>query len=227
MTLMKTTSAVLIAAMMTACATGGNTTSTNNTNVRTTAIGAGTGAALGGLLGAVVSKNGNKNEGALLGAVLGGILGGAVGDQYGKKVADQLDKLSGTFSGTDSNIVKQDDGSLKINLAGDTSFNSGSATIKETFADTLDQVAKVLIEMPKSRVSVVGHTDSSGNAAANQRLSLARADSVRDFLVTGGVSNSRISTVGRGSTQPLVSEQTDADRAKNRRVEIFIYPETK
>lgn len=226
MTLMKTTSAVLIAVMMTACATTDGSTS-NNTNVRTTAIGVGTGATLGGLIGAVASKQGNKNEGALLGAVLGGILGGAVGDQYGKRAADQLEKLSGDFSGTDSSIVKQDDGSLKINLAGDASFNSGSAVIKESFADTLDQVAKVLTEVPKSRVVIVGHTDSSGNATANQRLSLARANSVRDFLVTGGVSSSRISTVGRGPTQPLVDELTDVDRAKNRRVEIFVYPEAK
>lgn len=222
----------LMVAMLSACATnGGNTSTTSsaaNPVARNTTIGAGSGAALGGIIGAAVSKDGKKNEGALIGVALGGLLGGVVGNQYGQKLEAQLDKLKGILNGTNSTATKQDDGSVKINLAGDMSFNSGSATIKESFVDTLDKVAKVLSETPNSRVVVVGHTDGVGNAEANQRLSLARANSVRDFLATSGVSATRITASGRGSSQQLVAdEKTEADRAKNRRVEVFVFPESK
>ncbi|MFZ1892247.1 MAG: OmpA family protein [Formosimonas sp.] len=207
-----------------ACATGGTNGSTvGNTGIdRNTAIGAGSGAVLGGILGAVVSSNGNKNEGALLGAALGGVLGGVVGNNYGDQIQQKLNNL---FKGSDSSATQMSDGSLKINLAGDVSFSSGSSVIKDSFVGTLNEVATIINQTPNRRVVVVGHTDSMGNADANQRLSLARANSVRNFLVNNGTSSSRISTDGRGSTQSVASNNTEEGRAQNRRVEIFLLPE--
>lgn len=194
---------------------------------RNTTIGAGSGAVLGGILGAAVSDRGDKNEGALLGAAIGGLLGGVIGNQYGTQIKGQVGSLGDILRGTGSTATTMSDGSVKINLAGDVSFNSGSAVIKESFVDTLDKVAKVLSQSPNSRVVIVGHTDSDGNADANQRLSLARANSVRDFFATSGVSNSRMSATGRGSAQPVGNNATDAGRAQNRRVEVFVFPEGK
>jgi outer membrane protein OmpA-like peptidoglycan-associated protein len=217
----------MIGALLTGCASTapvGSTSTTSGGIDRNTAIGAGSGAALGGAIGAAVSSKGNKNEGALIGAAIGGVLGGVIGNQYGTQIKNQVGRLGDILRGTGSTATQMPDGSLKINLAGDLSFNSGSASIRESFVETLDKVAKVIAENPNSRVMVVGHTDSTGNADANQRLSVARANSVRDFLVTSGVSSSRITTYGRGSTQPVASNDTETGRAQNRRVEVFVFP---
>ncbi len=192
---------------------------------RNTTIGAGTGAALGGVIGAAVSKNGKKNEGALIGAALGGVLGGVIGNNYGQRIDQQVSQIGSILNGTGANVTKMADGSLKINLAGDVSFNSGSAAIRSTFVPTLTNVAQVINQTPNSRVVIVGHTDNSGYADANQALSLARANSVRDFLVTSGTSSARMTSYGRGSTQPIADNATEAGRAQNRRVEVFVFPE--
>jgi len=71
-------------------------------------------------------------------------------------------------------------------------------------------------------VRVVGHTDNVGSDASNNTLSIARADTVRDFLEDRGVSRSRIEAVGRGEREPIASNDTADGRAKNRRVEIFL-----
>ncbi|MGL4766737.1 MAG: OmpA family protein [Formosimonas sp.] len=223
------TSAVVIS-MLTACVSAQPTYSTpapvytppvsSNTNNNNTVIGAGSGAALGGLIGAAVSKNGKKNEGALIGAAIGGLLGGVIGNQYGTQIKDIL-------HGTGSSVATMPDGSVKINLSGDASFNVGSAVIKNEFMGTLDKVAKELAAQPNSRIMIVGFTDDVGNPDANQRLSLARANSVRDFFATSGVSFSRMSTSGRGEAQPVASNATEAGRAQNRRVEVFVFPEGK
>ena len=67
---------------------------------------------------------------------------------------------------------------------------------------------------------VVGYTDDRGGAKANERLSLARADSVRNYFVSQGISPSRISAVGRGEANPVADNSTRDGRAKNRRIEI-------
>jgi len=66
------------------------------------------------------------------------------------------------------------------------------------------------------------HTDSTGSDALNNKLSIERADSVRDYIVTRGVAAGRVATAGRGDREPIADNNTDAGRAKNRRVEIFL-----
>ena len=83
-------------------------------------------------------------------------------------------------------------------------------------------LAQGLGQEPNTEVFIVGHTDSTGTDAINNPLSVARANSVRDYLATRGVDTRRVRTEGRGSREPVASNQSDAGRAHNRRVEIFL-----
>jgi outer membrane protein OmpA-like peptidoglycan-associated protein len=71
-------------------------------------------------------------------------------------------------------------------------------------------------------VRIVGHTDNTGNDAINNPLSVNRAQSARDYLVSRGVATSRISIDGRGSREPIADNGTEAGRARNRRIDIFL-----
>jgi outer membrane protein OmpA-like peptidoglycan-associated protein len=104
----------------------------------------------------------------------------------------------------------------------DISFDTGRADLKPELRTVLDQFAQGLGEDPTLNVRVVGHTDSTGSDALNERLSVERADSVREYLSDRGVDRARIETAGRGEREPIADNATDAGRAKNRRVEIFL-----
>jgi outer membrane protein OmpA-like peptidoglycan-associated protein len=75
---------------------------------------------------------------------------------------------------------------------------------------------------PTMQVQLEGHTDSTGDAAANKQLSVGRANAIRDLLVAAGVDTSRITTAGHGADKPIASNDTDEGRAKNRRTELVV-----
>jgi outer membrane protein OmpA-like peptidoglycan-associated protein len=102
----------------------------------------------------------------------------------------------------------------------DISFDSGRADIKPEMRPVLDKLTTNLD--PKVRMTVVGHTDSTGSDAINDALSIERAQSVRNYLSVRGVDAQRIAVQGRGSHEPVASNATDSGRAQNRRVEIFL-----
>lgn len=128
------------------------------------------------------------------------------------------------LNGTGADVTRMPYGALKIILAGEVTINSGSASINENFQLTLNSVARIINQAPNTRVLITGHTDRTGKEADNQRLSWARAASVRDYFVSMGMSGARIITSGRGSSQPIASNDTQEGRALNRRVEILVYP---
>jgi OOP family OmpA-OmpF porin len=99
-------------------------------------------------------------------------------------------------------------------------FESGRDMIKaESFA-SLDQLSKILQEYDKAKVTIEGHTDSQGEADANQALSQKRADAVKRYLASHGISAARMTAIGYGQSQPLVDNSTAAGRALNRRVDF-------
>ncbi len=100
-------------------------------------------------------------------------------------------------------------------------FQTGSASIDTGSDDLLDRLADVARSCP-GRLTVQGHTDSQGDADANQALSLARATAVRDALAGRGVEADRITSTGFGESQPIADNGTSAGRAKNRRIVITI-----
>lgn len=110
----------------------------------------------------------------------------------------------------------------KVTLAADTLFDFDQATIKAGGAGKLDQLVESLKGVPIDVVIAIGHTDSRGADAYNQRLSLARAESVKGYLVSKGIPADRIRTEGRGESQPVASNDTAEGRALNRRVDIEV-----
>ena len=183
---------------------------------RGTAVGAGVGAGVGAVLG---SATGGK---AGTGAVIGGALGAVAGNLWSKRMEDRRNAMEQATRGTNVEVTRTENNELKLNIPNDISFDTGSAAIKPPLRTVLDPFANSLRDDPTARLLIVGHTDSTGSAAVNNPLSVERAQSVRDYLVTRGVAETRVETVGRGDREPVASNANDAGRAKNRRVEIFL-----
>jgi len=101
-------------------------------------------------------------------------------------------------------------------------FNSSQSTFKNESYARMDEAVAVLNEYGDIRILIQGHTDSQGQADANQILSQKRADAVKDYLVSKGINMSRISTNGLGEEYPIADNNTSAGRAQNRRVEFII-----
>jgi outer membrane protein OmpA-like peptidoglycan-associated protein len=99
-------------------------------------------------------------------------------------------------------------------------FDVGKATLKPEALSEINRVVKLMNDNPGLRFSVEGHTDSTGNAASNQKLSDARSKAVVDKLVELGIDASRLQSAGKGQTAPIADNDTEEGRAKNRRVEF-------
>ena len=199
-----------------ACVTDPNT---GERKVSRTAIGGVGGAVAGALLGGLI---GGKT-GRIVGAGIGGVAGAAVGYTMDKQIKELKEKTEGT--GVD--VTTTDDGkAILVNLPDGVTFDVASYTLKPEFRATLTQVAQSMNEYPNSLIDVYGHTDSTGSDAYNQTLSENRARTVANFLISQGVSSSRIRSQGFGETMPVASNDTAEGRTKNRRVEIKIVPVT-
>jgi outer membrane protein OmpA-like peptidoglycan-associated protein len=197
----------LAAALLAGCATQQGTN---------TAVGTGIGAAAGAGIGALIGGG----KGAAIGAGIGGA-GGAVAGYNWQGIKS---KLGGATQGTGTQITEQQDGSLKVNIPNSISFDTNSYLIKPTFAPVLDQVAQTLTEHPELNAEIDGHTDSTGSPQYNQTLSQNRAQSVVNFMIGRGINQARLSGIGRGASQPVADNATEAGRAQNRRVEIYLRP---
>ncbi len=183
-----------------------------------TAKGAGIGAGVGAVVGAIAGGG----RGAAIGAAVGAGAGAIGGNVWSKRMEKQKQDMEAATAGTGVAVSQTEDNRLKLDIPSDISFDSGRADVKPNFRPVLDKFATSLAANPTSKVSIIGHTDSSGTDAVNDPLSLNRAARARDYLVDRGVASSRISIVGRGSHEPLVSNDSPANMAKNRRVEIFV-----
>lgn len=144
---------------------------------------------------------------ALLGAVLCGCATTGVNSVTPPRDVSALVVLEG-----DSIVVKETIG-----------FPHGKADIEPASTDLLDAVAKIMLSTSAiTKLSIEGHTDTTGEPAANQPLSEERALAVKKYLEGKGVDPSRLESRGFGSSQPVDSNETDAGRAKNRRVEFKV-----
>ncbi|MBB4086528.1 OmpA family protein [Sphingomonas carotinifaciens] len=208
------------AALAALVATAGCTTDpvTGERRISKAAIG-GLGGAVGGyLLGDLVGGRRDRTE-KILGAGIGGLAGAGIGAYMDKQERELRERTAGT----DVQVVRQGD-DLLLNIPSGITFAYDSANVQPQFQRTLDQVASTLSQYNQTYIDVYGHTDSTGSDAYNQTLSERRAVSVADYLASRGVQRARIGTRGFGKTQPIESNDTDAGRAANRRVEIKIVP---
>ena len=208
---------LLCAGLLTACQQGSAYDQNPNTYK-----GAGIGAVIGGAAGALTGDNERERwtRGAI-GAGIGTLAGGAAGQYMDRQETAMRDQLQG--SGVD--VTRQGDDIL-LNMPNSITFDSNSSVVRSEFNRTITNVAKVLNQYPQSNVEVIGHTDNVGGYEYNQDLSVRRAQAVSTRLINYGVIANRLSVIGRGETQPLESNNTEAGRAENRRVEIRISPIT-
>ena len=101
-------------------------------------------------------------------------------------------------------------------------FQTGSTQLTTESGATVTNLAQILKAYPNARVQLIGHTDNTGPAEANQKLSLDRADAVKQMLVNDGVAGDRISTAGYGQDRPIGPNDSEEGRAKNRRIELIV-----
>ncbi|HTD41930.1 MAG TPA: OmpA family protein [Mucilaginibacter sp.] len=176
------------------------------------AIGAGGGAVLGGLIGRAA---GNTALGAIIGGAVGGTAGGLIGHKMDKQAAEIKQTVPGATVTREGEgiVVKFDSGIL---------FDIDRTDVKPLAQTNLQKLAVSLKNNPQTNILVVGHTDSTGTASHNMDLSVRRAASVRSYLINDGVDGSRLTTQGKGETEPIADNRTTEGRAQNRRVEIVI-----
>lgn len=191
---------------------------TGESKTSNTAKDAGIGALAGAVLGAAINHD-NRGKGALIGAAVGGAAGGGYGHYQDKQEEKLRQELAG--SGVD---VQRNGDNIKLIMPGNITFRTGSSEIQADFYDTLNSVASSLKEFPDSNVRITGYTDSTGDEMKNQILSEQRASSVARYLQSQGVTTARVQTSGLGERNPLQSNDTDAGRQANRRVELDVVP---
>ncbi len=209
----------LATTLLASCATyTGQTNDPNDPNrtKRGALIGAGIGAVAGLLSGGDAVE---RRQRAMVGAGVGAIAGGAVGAYQDRQEAALRRELAG--SGVD--VVRQGD-NITLNMPGNITFAFDSANLQPQFRPVLDNVAQTLNEYNQTVIEVAGHTDSVGSDSYNQQLSVQRANSVAGYLSSRGVTQQRMIVTGAGETRPIASNDTEAGRAQNRRVEITIVP---
>ncbi len=182
------------------------------------AIGAGIGALLG-YISARDKSSRDRRKAILIGAGLGGLSGAAVGNYMDKQEAQLRQQLEGTGVS-----VTRNGDELILNMPGNITFDTGKSNLKPQFDSVLDSVVLILKKFNKTLIEVAGHTDSVGSKASNQKLSLARATSVGNYLVDHGIDSKRVMTVGHGEDRPIADNKTAAGRQLNRRVELTLIP---
>lgn len=183
---------------------------------RRTATGAGVGALGGAAIGAVAG--GHAGRGALIGAGVGA-LGTYIWSQH---MEQQKQEMQAATQGTGVTVTQTADNQLKLDIPSDISFATNRSDIQPNFRSILDRFADGLRNNPNTDVRIVGHTDSTGSDAINNPLSLERAESTRNYITARGVSGARIHVEGRGSHEPVATNDTADGRARNRRVEIYV-----
>lgn len=206
----------IIAASIAVLATTGcaNMTETQKGTAKGAGIGAGVGAVVGGVAGG--------GRGAVIGAGVGAAAGAIGGNIWSKRMEEQKRQMEEATAGTGVDVSQTEDNRLKLDIPSDISFDTNRADIKPNFRPILDKFATTLNNNPGTVVTIVGHTDSTGSDAINDPLSLKRATSTRDYLVNRGPAANRFTVAGRGSREPVASNDTPESRAQNRRVEIFV-----
>ncbi|WKS94676.1 OmpA family protein [Riemerella columbina] len=187
-----------------------------NSQQKGTAIGTAAGAIIGGILGNNIGKGGNTAAGAVLGGIIGGVAGNVIGQKMDKQAKDIKEALPG------AEVERVNEG-IKLVLKENTvNFGFDSANLTNTAKANLDKLAKVFVENPDTNISIYGYTDSKGSDDYNLKLSDRRANAVVAYLASKGIAKSRMKAKGMGEAEPIASNDTDAGRAQNRRVEFAI-----
>jgi len=203
---MRTPLLVAVALASSACASWNN-------KQKGAVIGAAGGAAAGSVIG---NQTGSTARGAIIGAVIGGTAGAVIGHQMDQQAKELKLDIPGA-------IVERVGEGIQVTFASGLLYDFDSDAIRPEAATNLQNLASSLKKYPNTTLLVVGHTDALGSTAYNQDLSTRRATSASTYLTTQGVATSRVNTSGRGELESLASNETEAGRQKNRRIEVAIF----
>ncbi len=176
-------------------------------------IGVAGGAAVGGAIG---SSSGSTARGAIIGAAVGGAAGAIIGHQMDQQAKELDQNIPGA-------VVERVGEGITVTFDSGLLFDFDAAVVKPAAQANLETLARSLDKYKDTELLIAGHTDSVGSDSYNQQLSERRARAAADFLIGQGVSASRLRTVGMGEREPVASNDTEAGRASNRRVEIAIF----
>jgi outer membrane protein OmpA-like peptidoglycan-associated protein len=176
-------------------------------------IGASTGAAVGAAVG---NANGSTAKGAIIGAAVGGAAGAVIGHQMDQQAKEIKQQIPGA-------VVERVGEGLQVTFESGLLFPYDSDVLTPAAQQNLATFASSLDKYPGTDIVIVGHTDSNGSDAYNLTLSERRANAAVNYLVSRGVDRARLRAAGRGETEPVASNDSDAGRQQNRRVEMAIY----
>jgi outer membrane protein OmpA-like peptidoglycan-associated protein len=178
--------------------------------------GAVVGTAAGGAAGAVIGRaSGNTALGAIIGAAVGGASGAVIGRQMDK----QAEEISKTVP--DAKVERVGEG-IVVEFSSSILFGFDKSGLSNDAKMNLDKLVTVLDSYAETNIEIQGHTDSKGSETYNQDLSEQRARAVSYYLTDKGISSNRLTVKGFGESVPKYGNDTENDRAQNRRVEFLI-----
>lgn len=170
----------------------------------------------GGVVGGVIGRSvGNTAMGAIIGATVGGVGGAVIGRQMDKQ-AEEIAKEMG-----DAEVIREGEG-IVIKFKEQVLFAYDRSDLNANAKASLDKLRTTLLKYPETNITVIGHTDSKGTRKYNQTLSESRANSVATYTSQNGIDNNRLTTIGKGETDPIATNETAEGSASNRRVEFVI-----
>lgn len=207
---------ILIVAVAAAIAVAGCANDPNRNTKR--------GAVIGAVAGGVLGHQVDGDKGRFIGAAVGAIAGGAAGNYMDRQRRELEKQLAEEARRNELQITQLSDNAIKIGIASDVSFDTGSATLKPEALATFNKIASILQSYESTVVHVVGHTDTTGSAQVNQALSERRAASVGSVLSGQGVLPARVRQEGRGERELLVRTADNVNEPRNRRVDIVLKP---
>jgi outer membrane protein OmpA-like peptidoglycan-associated protein len=189
---------------------------TSCSSLTKTQKGAAIGAGAGGTIGAIIGKRAGNTA---LGAIIGGAIGGTAGSFIGRGMDRQAAEIKNTVPGAE--VVREGEGII-VKFNSGILFDVNKSDLKPAAQTNIDNLAASLNKNPQTNILVVGHTDNTGTAQYNMDLSIRRAEAVKAYAVSKGVDASRLSTQGKGDTEPIADNSTVEGRTQNRRVEVVI-----
>jgi outer membrane protein OmpA-like peptidoglycan-associated protein len=184
-----------------------------NNKERGAIIGAGAGAAVGSVIG---NQTGSTARGAIIGAVVGGAAGAIIGHQMDQQAKEIKQNIPGA-------VVERVGEGIQVTFESGLLFDHDSDRIKPAAAENLRSLANSLNNYPNTDLVIVGHTDATGPDDYNADLSQRRSRAAANYLASLGVNSNRLRTYGRGESEPVADNTTNAGRQQNRRVEVAIF----
>lgn len=183
-------------------------------------IGGAAGTALGAGVGALIGKG----KGAAIGAAIGGAVGSGAGLLIGRKMDAKAAELEAALENAKVETVQDQNGlqAIKVTFDSGILFATGKSALTQVSKNELTEFATQMRDMADADITIYGHTDNTGSAAINEKLSKERAESVKYYLVNQGIAPARMTSEGMSFNMPVADNSTAEGRAQNRRVELYV-----